>query len=75
MGVCAHIPQMKELEEDPEQASHGYELTMCALSPEYQQCPGLPQKQHGQQLLLLLPLLLSRETSPGVLHPDLTSLV
>jgi len=46
---------------------------MCAHSPEGQPCPGLYQKQHGQQVEESdsATLLHYAETPPGVLHPAL----
>jgi len=42
-----------------------------------QPCPGLHQKQHGQQVreVILASLLCTGEASPGVLRPDVESLV
>jgi len=46
---------------------------MCAGSPESQPCPGLHREQRGQQGEGgdSAPLLRSRQTPPGVLHPAL----
>ena len=53
--------------------SSGREPPMCTRSPEGQSCPGLHQKQSGQQVKRgdSAPLLCCGETSPRVLHPAL----
>jgi len=53
-----------------------HDLAMCAHSPKGQMNPGLYQKKHGQQVKGgdSAPLLRSRETPPGVLHPTLEPL-
>jgi len=49
---------------------------MCACSPESQPYPGLHQVNHGQQVEGgdSAPLLRSRDTPPGALHPALEPL-
>jgi len=55
----------------------GHEAAMCPHSTEIQLYPGLHQKQHGQQGRGgdAAHLLCAGGASPGVLHPDVESLV
>jgi len=63
------------LKSSPEEKDLGVlvdeKLNMCARSPESQLYPGLHQEKHGQQVKGgdSAPLLRSRETPLGVLHP------